>query len=224
MVSIMTLDRLKVGAEMMAVVNGPKKNNVEIDENVAKTTEGKMVVTEANKAVGQGVLHPAVAAVIVKKVLANEAVGKPVLVTTTKEGAQRMTEVAKAQNAGTLSQADAKQVAAKIVVHEAVMKAKMEEHSQRHVSIHEPQHVEEHVSVAELAEEVMRRKQEETVRRGTQPSSDELRKICAGVMEDYRQSASCGLDCAKPALSNVSENDISGNDDSASSYASVDHN
>jgi dihydroorotase-like cyclic amidohydrolase len=74
-------------------------------------------------------------------------------------------------------------------------------------------------SMAELAHEVLKRKQEETARRGgVEPSSEELRRICAGVLNDYRGSSSCGADCARKGSSGVS-----GNDELASSYASADH-
>ena len=338
MVSIMTLDRLKVGAEMMTIVKGEGKKKVRLGncscdcddveledgDNVAQTSEGKMVVAEAKVAVAQGVLHPAVAAAVVQKVVANEAEGKPVLVASTQEGAQRMVAVAKAQSAGTLSASDAKQVAAKIVVHEAVMRSKVEETQHEEAPVISPSMVktpeakavvvevnkavasgamhpavaatvlkkvalneaegkpilatstqegaqrmasvakaqssgalnaeeakqlaakivvneaivkakseganksEEHVSIAELAEEVIRRKQEETARRGgVAPSNAELRQISAEVLAEYKKASS-------PISSNISGNSISDNSDvsgnevsgldvDASSYASAEH-
>lgn len=337
MVSIMTLDRIKVGAEMMTIVKGEGKKKVRLGncscdcddvnlddgDNVAQTSDGKLVVDEVKVAVAQGVLHPAVASAVIQKVVANESEGKEVLVASTKEGAQRMVAVAKAQASGTLSASDAKQIAAKIIVHEAVMRSKVEEVQHEEASAINPNVVktqdakavvtevnkaiaagnihpavavavvkkvasneaegkpvlaattqegvqrlasvakaqsngalnaeearqlaakivvneaivkakseganrsEEHVNIADLAEEVIRRKQEETARRGVAPNSAELRQISAEVLANYKKSSS-------PNSSNISgnsvaegldapDNEVSGLDASASSYASAEH-
>ena len=62
--------------------------------------------------------------------------------------------------------------------------------------------------MADLAEEVLRRKDTETLKRGgVPPSPDDIKMLCASVLNEYKNSSSCGTDCAsKPnMLVNTSE-------------------
>jgi hypothetical protein len=52
--------------------------------------------------------------------------------------------------------------------------------------------------MTDLAEEVLRRKNEETARRGgVQPSPEEIKQLCASVLEEYKGSPTCGSDCVR---------------------------
>jgi len=228
-VSIMALDKLKFGEEMMDVVRSEGRSGRkmkmgecvcdcnDVEDIVPQTEEGHLVVAEAKRAVAEGALHPAKAEHIAKKVVVAEKKGSPVLVAKTEEGAKRMGEIAKAENNGAVSEQEAKTLAARVVVGEVVAEAEPEE---RVFSEQESSHG--GVSMAELAEEVMKRKQEETSKRGgVAPSGEELRQMCASVLDDYRKSQSCGRDCGK---SSRASSEVSANDEQASSYASADDN
>ncbi len=184
-----------------------------ISTSVVQTPEAKAVVAEVNKAVASGALHPSVAAAVVQQVAANEAEGKPVLAAATQAGAQRMANIAKAQASGAVSTQEAKQMAAKIVVNEVIAQTKSESVAKTEG--------EQHSTMAELAEEVIRRKQEESARRGGVPlSSAELRQISATVLQERKQAA---MPTNMPTSVSSASGEISGNDESASSYASADH-
>lgn len=228
MVSIMTLNRLKFDQEMMAVVNNEEQASrqfkvdncsCDCDINLPQTEEGQLVMVAAQKAVSEGALSPAKAEELVKKVAVAESEGKPILVATTQEGAKRMEEIAKGVDSGKLSEESARKMEAVIVVAEAVMEAKQEPAQQR---VQETRSVASTVgseSMAEMAQEVLKRKQEETARRGgVPPSNEELKQMCASVLDDYRKSSTCGKDCGS---SNGSSEELQGVDEMASSYASV---
>ena len=137
MVSIMTLDRLKVGQEMMEVVKNDGRSrklrmgncvcecdnatDLSGEDHVVKTEEGHLVLHEAKKLEAENALHPAHVAAIAKEIAHVEKKGLPVLAARTDEGAKHMQEIAKAENNGLVSEHEAKKLVAKIVVHEMVM-------------------------------------------------------------------------------------------------------
>jgi hypothetical protein len=213
LVSIMALDKIKLNQEMMEVVNGGsrrvKMNGCTCDcdnfeEVIPQTEEGNLVVSEAKRAVAEGALHPTEAENIAKKVVNAEKKGESVLTAKTEEGLKRMTEIAQAENKGEIEEQAAKKLAARVVVAEVVAESKLTGSQ-------------DSVSMGELAEEVMRRKQEETERRGgVEPSGEELKQMCNAVLNEY-SNACVGGRCS-------SSDEIEGLDSGASSYASADHN
>lgn len=226
MVSIMTLNRLKFDQEMMSVVGKEEMASRQInlgncscncdgfEEIMPKTSEGKLVVSEAQNAVAKGALSPAKAEELAKSVVVAEAEGKPVLIAKTEEGAKRMEEIAKGVDTGKINEETAKKMEAVIVVAESVMESKQVVNP----VASEAKNVGSS-NMEELKQEVLRRSQEETARRGgVAPSNEELKQLCANVLDDYRQSASCGKDSASTVSSS---SDVSGVDEMASSYASV---
>ena len=217
------------------------------EEIVPQTEEGKLVAAAAKQAVEKGVLPQAKAEELVKKVAVSEAEGKPVLVAKSEVGAKRMEEIAVVVSSGQISEEVGKEKEAVIVVAEAVAEAKQQKavpeearrsapEAARQVRAEETRKVlaeearkslssSESVgseSMVELKQEVLKRKQEETARRGgVPPSNEELKKMCANVLDDYRKSASCGKDCGSSAGSSLPEEEMPGVDSMASSYASV---
>jgi hypothetical protein len=225
-VSIMALDKVKFGEEMMEVVKSEGRNGrkmrmngcvcdcEDVEDIVPQTEEGHLVVSEAKRAVAEGALHPADAKNLAKNVVVAEKEGAPVLVAKTEEGAKRMEEIAKAENNGAVSEQEAKTLAARVVVGEIVAESKPEEQNIRA----ESESPRGEVSMEELAQEVLKRKQEETERRGgVAPSGEELRQMCAGVLNEYKRSPSCKSGCGSSSSS-----EVSANDEQASSYASAD--
>lgn len=72
-------------------------------------------------------------------------------------------------------------------------------------------------SMTQMAEEVMRRKQEETAKNGVEPSPEELRRICSGVLNEFRKScSSCGTSSGS---SSGSGSEITGHDSNNSCHA-----
>jgi hypothetical protein len=136
------------------------------------------------------------------------------LIAKTEEGAKRMEEIAKGVNTGKINGEIAKKMEAVIVVAEAVMES-------RQVTKPDASEVKSvgNSNMEELKQEVLRRSQEETVRRGgVAPSNEELKQMCTNVLDDYRHSASHGKDCVSTSSSS---SELSGVDEMASSYASV---
>lgn len=135
MISIMTLNKLKFGEEMMEVVHGEKKprrfrtggcecscDDMEELIDAMKTEEGKHVMVEAKKAVQDGALLPVEAKHLARKIAHAENQKKPVLTATTPVGVKKMEELNKATSAGHLHPEEAKQLAAKVVVNEEIKK------------------------------------------------------------------------------------------------------
>jgi len=131
MVSIMALQRIKVGEEMMAVVTGEGKKRIrmgncvcecddvsDMPENQIKTEEGQLVLQEAKKLEAENVLHPSHVKAIAEEIVHAEKRGEPVLAARTEEGAKHLHEIAKAETNGTVSEQEAKKLVAKIVAHE----------------------------------------------------------------------------------------------------------
>lgn len=229
MVSIMTLNRLKFDQEMMAVVRNEEKANRrfnmgsctcscgDFEEIMPQSEEGKLVAAEAQKAVAVGALPQAKAEELVKAIANAESEGKPVLVAKTEEGAKRMEEINQLVKAGSVGSEEAKKMEAVVVVAEAVMEAKQTAAPAKSEAVAQPAPTS---SMAEMAQEVLRRKQEETVKRGgVSPTNEELQQMCANVLDDYRKSMSSSLN--KSLNSDSESSEVSGVDPSAMSYASV---
>jgi hypothetical protein len=243
MVTIMALERVKFGKEMMEVVGkSDKKIKLgdcscdctcgSIENIVPQTEEGHLVIKEVKQAVTNGDLHPAVAHAMAQSVVKKEIDNIPILESTTKHGAVKMEEIAKAEETGLLNSDDAKKLAAKVVVNELVAQSnglildeigepiknyenyenyENYDHREMMTSIgseYNPDDVmlptvtvgSEQVqsTMTDLAEEVLRRKNEETARRGgVQPSPEEIKQLCASVLEEYKGSPTCGSDCVR---------------------------
>ncbi len=165
MVSIMTLDRLKFGQEMMEVVKHDGRRKMKMggcvcecddvtdmsdDARIVKTEEGHLVLHEAKKLEAENALHPAHVEAIAKEITHAEKQGLPVLAARTDEGAKHMQEIAKAENIGLVSENEAKKLVAKVVVHEIVMGAMApHEHDDHNMLAHSDIHSEIHASVGQ---------------------------------------------------------------------------
>lgn len=231
-VSIMALNRAKFDNEMMSVVTNSQKSTRQLqlgncsctcdgfEEIMPKTSEGKLVVAETQNAVAKGALSPVVAEKLAKKIVNAENIGKPVLVAKTEEGAKRMEEIAQNVSGGKLSEEEGKKKAAIVVVAEAVMESKQITKSETSSKLPLTETKSSQISgqnMAEMAEEVLKRKQEETLRRGgVPPSNEELKQMCASVLNDFRRTTSC-----ENKKSSADSYDVTGVDPTASDYQSV---
>lgn len=229
MVSIMALNRLKFDQEMMSVVDNEQYSSRQLvletcsctcdclDNIIPITDDGKLVVAEAKNAVASGALPVVKAEELVKNVVSTEEKGRPVLVAKTEEGAKRMEEITESVNKGKITEENAKKMSAVVVVAEAVMEAKAETKQSSPLPRVETESIGSN-SMAEMAQEVLKRKAEETNRRGGVPlSSDELKHICASVMDDYKKTNTGCKDCTNSDES-LSVGSV---DPMSSSYASV---
>lgn len=227
MVTLMSLQQIRFGKEMMEVVGkSDKKIKLggcscdctcgSIENIVPQTEEGHLVIQEVKQAVANGDLHPVVAQEMVKSVVKKENNNVPILESTTSHGAVKMEEISKAEEKGLLNSDDAKKLAAKVVVNELVAQSNglildnIGEPIQYEMMTHTESEANNSVNqthqttMTELAEEVLRRKKEETDRRGgVQPSPDEIKQLCAVVLDEYRRSPTCGADCVRQTTRRV---------------------
>lgn len=215
-----------------------------LDNIVPVTDDGKLVIDEVKNAVMNGALPPMKAEELAKHIVMDEAKGKPVLVASTQEGQKRMDDIKKNFSSGKINEETARKMESIVVVAEAVMEAKMnadgESRRIQKKEMNEIPRVEEYSSVgsfidpfidssmgsqsiAEMAQEVRKRRQEETNRRGGVPlSSEELKKLCANVLGNHKKSVSSCRDCdSKNHVPNVEETSIGSIDPMSTSYASV---
>ena len=213
-----------------------------------QTEEGHLVIEEVKDAVKSGELHPVVAQEVANTVVQNEINNIPVLSTKTQEGNMSMNKIVQAEETGLIGTDDAKKMAAKVVVGEIVaaqsngllvdeagepinyemmtdLNGQESQESQESQELQELQEMSSTApSMADLAEEVLRRKDEETFKRGgNPPSPEDIKTLCASVLNEYKNSPTCGTDCASRSnmLVNTSEqhNEILGNDSESSYYA-----
>lgn len=244
MVSIITLNRLKFDQEMMSVVNNEERSSRQIlletcsctcdclNDIIPITNDGKLVVEEIKNAVVNGALPPAKGEELAKQIVASENNGLPVLVAQTEEGLKRMEEIQKSLDSGKINEEVAKKMESVIVVAEAVLQAKAETKAEVSQTprgevinrttpkVEEVSSASSSPSMAEMAEEVLRRKQEETNRRGGVPmSGEELKNLCAGVIDDYKRT-NTKVGC-KDCDSVSSESSVVSSDPMSTSYASV---
>lgn len=233
LVSIMALHRLKFDEEMMEVVSKeePQTHKIKLnscnctcdnfEEMKPKTDDGKLVASEAMHAVNVGVLSQEKAKELVTSIVVAELKNQPVLVPKTDDGAKRMEEIATLVKNGAMNSEEAKKESVVVIVAEAVVKEKETTPIQKINS-----NSSDNSSLAELAEEVMRRKQEQISKTGFEPTDEEMKNLCANVLDDYRK---CKLNCDDGkscktktqddySLFQESQN-ISGVDPAESSYA-----
>jgi hypothetical protein len=216
MVSIMAVNNIKISKEMMTVVKNDSKKlstrnlnckcteissdnlqiatsamedddeeNVEqemdvdtdeelVVENVTEeplTADGKMV----KKAVKMGVLTEKGGKKLLKKVVESEILGEPVLNVKTEEGNNRLGEINNLVNSGAVDGKEARKMVATVVVSEEVAEENMNNEE----------------DIENMADEVVKIKENETAMRGgVPPSDDELQNICASVIHNRRMVAS----------------------------------
>jgi hypothetical protein len=212
MVTLITLNNLKFGKEMMGVVGSEQQNGCSCPCSCGKkpiaqpsTQEGQLVVSEAIRAAEEGKVSVEEAKLVAVTVVKKEAVQAPVLVANSEKGAKQMEEVIRAEQEGRLRPEEARVVAAKVVVEECVNKIRNEEQPHMEESrvavkraiveekpFTEEQSVEGEASMADLAQEVIKRKNDISLKSGEKLSPDRLKTICADVLSEYKsQCRSC---------------------------------
>lgn len=227
MVSIMTLDRIKFGQEMMEVVGNDESNendcsckrnkliNLPGMNLKSQTAEADLVREEIVKAHQEGSLSRPDAELLMWKVVSTEMDNMPILVAKTEEGAKRMSEIAQAEINKQLDEETAKKMVAKIVVQESI--AEMSNTYAENKNVSNEEHNLTNADVA-IVQEVMQRKQEETDKRGGVPlSKEELQMLCSSVLDKNRnrRRKSCGSNC------DVDAAEVVPSDDMDSDYASI---
>jgi hypothetical protein len=133
-VSVMALNKFKFGQEMMSVVSNGEKTTRQLNlqncdckcdhfnELIPTSSDGKLLVTETQKAVIKGDLHPKNAELLVKKVVNNEKIGNSVFVAETSDGTKKINEINKNIEQGKITPEEAKKNVATIIITEAVEK------------------------------------------------------------------------------------------------------
>lgn len=210
--TIMALNHLKIGYEMMAVTDPNSANAMNgytctcvLDDVKPQTDDGILIINELKLALAEGALSKPTAQSIAKHVVVSEQEGKPVLVAKTSEGNKKMEEIATAENQGTLSEQQAKKMEARVVVTEAVME------EQKFPSKAESIGEKSSGSLAEMAQEVKKRTQIATYANGGMVlTPDDMKNICASVVDYYKCDGNNSVE-------------ISGLDLTSTSYASANY-
>jgi hypothetical protein len=193
MVSLMTLDKLKLTESMTAGSPASEKYNNDINFSdlndlinnaldYVTTPEAQAVVEQTQVAVEAGQLHPAEAEMIIRKIINSESTGKPVLVAMSEEGAQQMSSVAEAVAQGEMRQEEGRMAAAQIVVQENMMRAR----DQESVMISQEAIPAPSQEKQMLSQEVAKRKQEIEENTGSRMTKIQLKQLCMQIEKDYR--------------------------------------
>ncbi len=195
-----------------------------IEEIKPITPDGKLISNEIKTAVNVGALSEEGAKQLIKNIVISEIKGEPVLVAKTDIGAKRMEEIENLVKSGDMDAEEGKQKVAFIVVSEVVMEERKIDPSSETV-LELPQNLSptkvstpsvesvastlstdnksQHSSLAEMAEEVLKRKNEEMSKNGgIEPTDDQMRELCANVVDDYRR---CSLGCDKNKSCQISK-------------------
>lgn len=193
LISIMILNKIKFNEEMMTNVNTqyhPNTCKCECDclnGIIPMTYDGKLIIEEAKNAVNNNVLPILKAEELAKNIVIAESKGEPVLVPKTEDGLKRLDEIENSLKNGKINEETAKKMLSVIIVAENIISEKTEELSS--VKTEEISSSVGSISMAEMAEEVLRRKEEEINKKGGIPLTvEELKKICANVMGEYKKS------------------------------------
>ena len=130
-----TLALLSVGALILVTIlwKKYKYENFEPSDDSSSdlyqrisTEDGKLVLSEAKRAMENGLVHPAEVDLLALKLFESESKGKPILVANTEEGIGRISEIEDAESNGLIDSMRAKELVAKIVVQENVLSSRGE--------------------------------------------------------------------------------------------------
>lgn len=170
---------------------------------MSKTEEGQIKMDEITKAEDTGVINTEEAKILAAKVVVNEAVA--IQTNTNSIKTERMTSIS-LLNSPTITNVPSEMPNLTPFVEsvESVESVELVRPSLATPTITAPSK-EVHPVVQEMVKDVLKIKEDETMRRGgVAPSPEEIISICASVLNDYKKSPKCGTDCAKQSES-VSE-------------------
>jgi hypothetical protein len=239
-VTIMALDKLKFGNEMMQIVGSNISSESDdlaacncktLNDIKPSTEEGYLVMSEIKQAVKNGELDANFAHFLGHDLLNCETNNVPVLMSKTQEGQVKLDEIAKAEDEGVINTEEAKILAAKLVVDEAVSIQQNSLKNETMVNVatdNQPSLLpsvsssvdEVNPVVQEMVQEVLLMKQDETMRRGgVPPSPDEVVSMCASVLNDYKKSPQCGSDCSRQSESVTEDYNVVATDYDESNYS-----
>lgn len=223
LMSVMVLNKVKF-EEMVSIGN----SNIctcgcILNDIIPTTPDGQLLISEAKNAVANNVLPISKAEELAKNVVMAESKGEQILIPKTEDGLKRLDEINQSLADGKITEAGAKKMLSVIIVAESIMSAKSTNSvnsvnseissESASTSVGSTGSVESSAgsaTMAEMAEEVLRRKDEEVNKRGGVPlSGEELKKICASVLEDFKKSniLECNDSVSKSLTSSVESND-----------------
>lgn len=181
MVSLMTLDKLKLHEGMTSVKSESEEsddlltnlNNLINDAlEFVTSNEGQVVMEETQLAVQEGILHPADAEMIINKVVLAEENKVSPIVAMSEQGAQQMASIAESVANGEIDSEQGQRMAAQIVIQENMAMS-----AQTLSTVDQEKQM--------LAQEVAKQRQNIEENTGSKMTQIQLRQLCAQIEADY---------------------------------------